>query len=106
MTHSITGWTDRGRHFPALVALPSGPVEPRTERKAVLRDGSFHFAELTRGKYVLPGLIDCHVHVGPDYDDWGTATRMAARTGLTVLSSRGWSAGRRPGPVPRCTRRS
>jgi len=21
------------------------------------------------GKYVLPGLIDCHVHIGPVYDD-------------------------------------
>lgn len=39
------------------------------------------------GKYVLPGLIDCHVHVGPEYDDWKTAARMAARTGLTTLLS-------------------
>ncbi|MBI2159497.1 MAG: amidohydrolase family protein [Candidatus Rokubacteria bacterium] len=37
------------------------------------------------GKYVLPGLIDCHLHVGPEYDDWKTAPVAAARTGLTTL---------------------
>jgi dihydropyrimidinase len=37
------------------------------------------------GKFVLPGLIDCHLHVGPEYDDWATASRAAARTGLTTL---------------------
>jgi dihydropyrimidinase len=37
------------------------------------------------GKYVLPGLIDCHLHVGPEYDDWRTAALAAARTGLTTL---------------------
>jgi dihydropyrimidinase len=37
------------------------------------------------GKYVLPGLIDCHLHVGPEYDDWETAALAAARTGLTTL---------------------
>src|SRR5688572_8652863 len=38
-----------------------------------------------QGKYVLPGLIDCHLHVGPEYDDWKTAPLAAARTGLTTL---------------------
>ena len=45
-------------------------------------------AELTidvGGKYVLPGLIDCHLHIGPEYDDWKTAPMAAARTGLTTL---------------------
>jgi dihydropyrimidinase len=37
------------------------------------------------GKYVLPGLIDCHLHVGAEYDDWTVASRAAARTGLTTL---------------------
>jgi dihydropyrimidinase len=37
------------------------------------------------GKVVLPGLIDCHLHVGPEYDDWKTAPLAAARTGLTTL---------------------
>ena len=37
------------------------------------------------GKVVLPGLIDCHLHVGAEYDDWRTAPLAAARTGLTTL---------------------
>jgi dihydropyrimidinase len=37
------------------------------------------------GKFVLPGLIDCHLHVGPEYDDWKIASTAAARTGLTTL---------------------
>ncbi len=37
------------------------------------------------GKYVLPGLIDCHLHIGPEYDDWKTAPLAAAHTGLTTL---------------------
>ena len=37
------------------------------------------------GKLVLPGLIDCHLHVGAEYDDWKTAPLAAARTGLTTL---------------------
>jgi dihydropyrimidinase len=37
------------------------------------------------GKYVLPGLIDCHLHVGAEYDDWKTAAAAAALTGLTTL---------------------
>ncbi|MBI1964312.1 MAG: amidohydrolase family protein [Candidatus Rokubacteria bacterium] len=45
-------------------------------------------AELTidaAGKVVLPGLIDCHLHVGAEYDDWRTAPLAAARTGLTTV---------------------
>src|SRR5262245_15560114 len=37
------------------------------------------------GKYVLPGLIDCHLHVGPEYDNWQVASQAAALTGLTQL---------------------
>lgn len=37
------------------------------------------------GKLVFPGLIDCHLHVGPEYDDWKTSALAAARTGLTTL---------------------
>ena len=37
------------------------------------------------GKLVLPGLIDCHLHIGPEYDDWTTAAQAAALTGLTTL---------------------
>ena len=34
------------------------------------------------GKYVLPGLIDCHLHIGAEYDNWQTASQAAALTGL------------------------
>ncbi|HEU5320357.1 MAG TPA: hypothetical protein VFX28_06125, partial [Methylomirabilota bacterium] len=37
------------------------------------------------GKLVLPGLIDAHLHVGPEYDGWEVASLAAARTGLTTL---------------------
>src|SRR6266545_3837792 len=37
------------------------------------------------GKYVLPGLIDCHLHLGPENDNWQTGPLAAARTGLTTL---------------------
>ncbi|MGH7310047.1 MAG: amidohydrolase family protein [Candidatus Rokuibacteriota bacterium] len=38
-----------------------------------------------RGKYVLPGAIDCHIHLGPEYDDWKGGPRAAAHAGLTTL---------------------
>src|SRR5262245_22252610 len=37
------------------------------------------------GRFVLPGLIDCHLHIGAEYDDWKTAAMAAAHTGLTTL---------------------
>ena len=38
------------------------------------------------GKYVLPGLIDCHVHVREKPgDDWGIASKAAALAGLTTI---------------------
>src|SRR5712691_5229351 len=37
------------------------------------------------GRFVLPGLIDCHLHIGAEYDDWKTAPLAAAQTGLTTL---------------------
>lgn len=36
------------------------------------------------GKYVLPGLIDCHCHFR-GWEDFGLATRMAAASGLTTI---------------------
>jgi dihydropyrimidinase len=38
-----------------------------------------------RGKLVFPGAIDCHVHLGPDYDDWRGGPIAAAHAGLTTL---------------------
>ena len=37
------------------------------------------------GKLVLPGPIDCHVHLGPEYDDWRQGPIAAAHAGLTTL---------------------
>jgi dihydropyrimidinase len=37
------------------------------------------------GKIVLPGAIDCHIHVGAEYDDWARAPLAAAHAGLTTL---------------------
>ena len=37
------------------------------------------------GKDVLPGAIDCHIHLGPGYDDWRTGSIAAAHAGLTTL---------------------
>ena len=38
-----------------------------------------------RGKIVLPGAIDCHVHLGPEYDDWRGGPEIAALAGLTTI---------------------
>jgi dihydropyrimidinase len=39
------------------------------------------------GKIVFPGAIDCHVHLGPEYDDWRRGPLAAAHAGLgTILS--------------------
>ena len=37
------------------------------------------------GKIVLPGAIDCHVHLGAEYDDWRGGPIAAAHAGLTTL---------------------
>jgi len=37
------------------------------------------------GKLVFPGAIDCHIHVGPEYDDWKGVSIAAAHAGLTTL---------------------
>jgi imidazolonepropionase-like amidohydrolase len=50
-----------------IVAIGPDSVLPKADREI---DAS--------GKLVLPGLIDCHLHVGPEYDDWRTAP-LAAR---------------------------
>ena len=38
-----------------------------------------------RGKIVFPGAIDCHVHLGPEYDDWTGGPEIAALAGLTSI---------------------
>ncbi len=37
------------------------------------------------GKLVFPGAIDCHVHLGSEYDDWRGGPIAAAHAGLTTL---------------------
>ncbi len=37
------------------------------------------------GKLVFPGFIDCHIHLGPEYDDWKGGSIAAACAGLTTL---------------------
>jgi len=39
------------------------------------------------GKLVFPGAIDCHVHLGPEYDDWRGGPLAAAHAGLGTLLS-------------------
>jgi dihydropyrimidinase len=38
-----------------------------------------------RSKIVFPGAIDCHVHLGAEYDDFRGGPEIAARAGLTTL---------------------
>ena len=66
----------------ASIAITGGRIV------AVGRDEALPPAEReidATGKFVLPGLIDCHVHLGPVYDDWSTGPRAAAHAGLTTL---------------------
>jgi dihydropyrimidinase len=68
--------TDIAIHDGRIVALgPVGLLPPAGRRLDV------------SGKYVLPGLIDCHVHLGPVYDDWRTGPLAAAHAGLTTVLS-------------------
>jgi dihydropyrimidinase len=57
-----------------IVALGAEALLPRGER--VIE---------AAGKIVLPGAIDCHVHLGAEYDDWRGGPVAAAHAGLTTL---------------------
>jgi dihydropyrimidinase len=61
-------------HQGTIVAIAPEPWMPAADR---VIDAT--------GKLVFPGLIDCHLHVGPDNDDWKTSAMAAARTGLTTI---------------------
>jgi imidazolonepropionase-like amidohydrolase len=68
--------------FEASVAIKGGRIV------AIAPDGVLPSADRVidaAGKVVFPGLIDCHLHVGPEYDDWKTSALAAARTGLTSI---------------------
>lgn len=57
------------------------------------------------GKVVLPGAIDCHVHLGPEYDDWRGGPLAAAHAGLTTLLGFGLYDDQAREPLPAAVRR-
>ncbi|MFQ5897842.1 MAG: amidohydrolase family protein [Candidatus Methylomirabilia bacterium] len=57
-----------------IVVLGRGDLLPPAEREI---DAA--------GKYVLPGAIDCHIHLGPEYDDWKVGPVAAAHAGVTTV---------------------
>ncbi len=57
------------------------------------------------GKVVLPGAIDCHIHVGPEYDDWKEAPIAAAHAGLTTLLAFGVYDDEKPETLPQAIAR-
>ncbi len=58
-----------------------------------------------RGKYVLPGAIDCHIHLGSEYDDWRAGPIAAAYAGLTTLIGFGLYDDRAGEPLPHAIKR-
>ncbi|MBI4200655.1 MAG: amidohydrolase family protein [Chloroflexi bacterium] len=51
-----------------------------------------------KGKYVLPGAIDAHVHLRPTPgDDWSVGPRAAAHAGITTIIPFGGDRGARQG---------
>ena len=62
----------KGEH---IVAVGTEDMMPRADKYI---DAS--------GKFVLPGAIDCHVHLRPTPgDDWAVGTKAAALAGLTTV---------------------
>jgi len=88
--------------YPAGVAIKDGTIA------AVAPDHLLPEATRAidaRGKYVLPGLIDCHIHLGPEYDDWQTGPIAAAHAGLTTLIGFGLYDDAKPEPLDRAVER-
>jgi dihydropyrimidinase len=57
-----------------------------------------------RGKIVLPGAIDCHVHLGSEYDNWRGGPIAAAHAGLTTLLGFGLYDHRKEETLPQAIR--
>ncbi len=57
------------------------------------------------GKLVFPGAIDCHIHLGPEYDDWRGGPIAAAHAGLTTLLGFGVYDDRAKETLPQAIRR-
>jgi dihydropyrimidinase len=58
-----------------------------------------------RGKLVLPGAIDCHIHLGAEYDGWHGGPIAAAHAGLTTLLGFGLYEDQRGETLPAAVRR-
>ncbi len=71
--------------------------------EALMPDAARHID--ASGKYVLPGLIDCHIHLGPEYDDWRTGPIAAAHAGLTTLIGFGLYDDQAKEPLPHAVER-
>ena len=95
MTHSITGWTERGRYFPALVALlalaPTAFAQPEEAASGWTRT-------LER---ISTGVVAIQIDATRAFDtDWNTSSQA---TGFVVDARRGLILTNRhvvtPGPV-------
>ena len=95
MTHSITGWTERGRYFPALVALlalaPTAFAQPEEATSGWTRT-------LER---ISTGVVAIQIDATRAFDtDWNTSSQA---TGFVVDARRGLILTNRhvvtPGPV-------
>lgn len=83
--------------FEAAIAIRDGRIAAIGDEREMPEAARYLDAG---GRYVLPGLIDCHVHLGAEYDDWRGGPAAAAHAGLTTLIAFGFQedAGREPLP--------
>lgn len=71
--------------FQAGIAIKDGKIAAIASNEALPAAGAQFDVE---GKYVLPGLIDCHVHfcrVTEEAEDFISGTQAAAAGGLTTI---------------------
>ena len=86
----------------ASVAIRDGRIVA-VASEGLMPDAARHID--ASGKYVLPGLIDCHIHLGPEYDDWRTGPIAAAHAGLTTLIGFGLYDDQAKEPLPHAVER-
>lgn len=87
--------------FEASVAISNGTFVAVGPRETM--PPAAEYIDAT-GKYVLPGLIDCHVHLGA-VDNWENGPAGAAYTGLTTIIPFATYEGARQGPFADVARR-
>lgn len=88
--------------YPASVAIKDEKIVA-VAADDLMPDANRHID--ASGKYVLPGLIDCHIHLGPEYDDWKTGAIAAAHAGLTTLIAFGLYDDQAKEPLPHAVER-